>query len=32
MYGLYGLADRRETTHLGPPSRLAKFGNWLTGR
>lgn len=32
MYGLYGMADRRETARRGPPSRLAKFGNWLTGR
>lgn len=32
MYGLYGMADRREAERLGPPSRLAKFGNWLTGR
>ncbi|MEZ5755587.1 MAG: FAD-binding oxidoreductase [Paracoccaceae bacterium] len=32
MYGLYGMADRRESARRGPPSRLAKFGNWLTGR
>jgi glycine/D-amino acid oxidase-like deaminating enzyme len=32
MYGLYGMADRREMARQGPPSRLAKFGNWLTGR
>ena len=32
MYGLYAMADRRESARLGPPSRLAKFGNWLTGR
>lgn len=32
MYGLYGMADRREMARKGPPSRLAKFGNWLTGR
>ena len=32
MYGLYGAADFRETVHMTPPSRLAKLGNWLTGR
>ena len=32
MYGLYGAADFRETTHNTPPSRLANLGNWLTGR
>ena len=32
MYGLYGAADFRETVHGTPPSRLASFGNWLTGR
>lgn len=32
MYGLYGAADFRETTHNTPPSRLATLGNWLTGR
>ena len=26
------LADRREAARQGPPSRLAKLGNWLTGR
>ena len=31
MYGLYGLADRQETQG-GPPSPLARLGNWLTGR
>ena len=32
MYGLYNMADRREEVRQGPPSRLAKLGNWLTGR
>jgi len=32
MYKLYEAADFRETTHNTPPSRLASFGNWLTGR
>ena len=32
MYHLYGAADFRETVHNTPPSRLARFGNWLTGR
>lgn len=32
MYALYGLADRREEASGGPPSRLARLGNWLTGR
>jgi glycine/D-amino acid oxidase-like deaminating enzyme len=32
MYGLYGMADRREEARLGPPSRLAALGNILTGR
>lgn len=32
MYALYGMADRREVASGGPPSRLAKLGNWLTGR
>ena len=32
MYALYGMADRREEASGGPPSRLAKLGNWLTGR
>ena len=31
MYALYGAADRREAAG-GPPSRLARLGNWLTGR
>lgn len=31
MYGLLGLADRREARLGGPPSRLATLGNWLTG-
>ena len=31
MYGLLGLADRREARLGGPPSRLAALGNWLTG-
>jgi len=32
MYGLYGMADRREEARRGPPSRLAALGNVLTGR
>lgn len=32
MYALYNLADRREEASGGPPSRLARLGNWLTGR
>ena len=32
MYGLYGIADRRENRLGGPPSRAARFANWLTGR
>jgi glycine/D-amino acid oxidase-like deaminating enzyme len=32
MYGLYGMADRREEARRGPPSRLAALGNILTGR
>ncbi|MBU9699962.1 FAD-binding oxidoreductase [Rhodobacteraceae bacterium HSP-20] len=32
MYALYNLADRHEAATGGPPSRLAKLGNWLTGR
>lgn len=32
MDRLYGAADFRETVHNTPPSRLARFGNWLTGR
>lgn len=31
MYALYGLADRHEAWG-GPPSPLARLGNWLTGR
>lgn len=31
MYALYAAADRAEAQG-GPPSRLARFGNWLTGR
>ena len=32
MYALLRAADRREEQHQGPPSRLARVGNWLTGR
>jgi len=32
MYALLNAADRREDAHQGPPSRLARLGNWLTGR
>ncbi|MGB3148642.1 MAG: FAD-binding oxidoreductase [Paracoccaceae bacterium] len=32
MYGLYAMADRREEQGLPAPSRLARIGNWLTGR
>ncbi len=32
MYALLNAADRREEATGGPPSRLARFGNWLTGR
>lgn len=32
MYALYGLADRREARLGIGPSKLAAFGNWLTGR
>jgi glycine/D-amino acid oxidase-like deaminating enzyme len=32
MYLLYAQADRREARLQGPPSRLAAFANWLTGR
>ncbi len=32
MYRLFALADRREARLGIPPSRLARFGNWLTGR
>ncbi|MEY4697860.1 MAG: hypothetical protein RIT14_2288 [Pseudomonadota bacterium] len=32
MYGLLNAADRREDRLRGGPSRLARVGNWLTGR
>lgn len=32
MYGLLRKADERETRLGIPPSRFARFGNWLTGR
>lgn len=32
MYALLNAADRREAARRGPTSRLATFGNWLTGR
>ncbi len=32
MYALLNAADRRETATNGPPSRLGRLGNWLTGR
>ncbi len=32
MYALFRWADRREARLGIPPSRLARFGNWLTGR
>jgi glycine/D-amino acid oxidase-like deaminating enzyme len=32
MYRLFAMADRREARLGIPPSRLARFGNWLTGR
>lgn len=32
MYTLFGIADRREKRLQGKPSRLAAFGNWITGR
>ena len=33
MYGLLNAADRREDrTRAGQTSRLARFGNWITGR
>jgi len=32
MYALLNAADRSEARTGGPPSRLATFGNWLTGR
>lgn len=32
MYQLFAFADRREARLGIPPSRLARLGNWLTGR
>ena len=32
MYALLNTADKREARLQGPPSRLARLGNWLTGR
>ncbi len=32
MYALLNAGDRREHALQGPPSRLARLGNWLTGR
>ena len=32
MYRLFAIADRREARLGIAPSRLARFGNWLTGR
>lgn len=32
MYALLNAADRREATGIPAPSRLGRFGNWLTGR
>jgi glycine/D-amino acid oxidase-like deaminating enzyme len=32
MYALLNAADRREEASGGPPSRLARLGNWLAGR
>jgi glycine/D-amino acid oxidase-like deaminating enzyme len=32
VYGLYRAADRREDAGLPRPSRLARLGDWLTGR
>ncbi len=32
MYRLFAIADRREERLGIPPSRFAKFGNWITGR
>lgn len=32
MYKLFAWADQREAGGLGRPSRLARLGNWLTGR
>jgi hypothetical protein len=32
MYALLNAADRSEMASNGPPSRLGRLGNWLTGR
>lgn len=32
MYALLNAADRSEARHRGPPSKLGRLGNWLTGR
>ncbi len=32
MYALLNAADRNEVASNGPPSRLGRLGNWLTGR
>jgi hypothetical protein len=32
MYALLNAADRREEARRGPPSRLARLGNWIAGR
>jgi glycine/D-amino acid oxidase-like deaminating enzyme len=32
MYALLRAADRQERASNGPPSRLGRLGNWLTGR
>ena len=32
MYKLFAIADRREERLGIPPSRFARFGNWITGR
>ena len=32
MYALLNAADRQEDARQGPPSPLARLGNWLTGR
>ena len=32
MYGLLTAADRHETQQGGQASRLARLGNWITGR
>jgi glycine/D-amino acid oxidase-like deaminating enzyme len=32
MYALLNAADRQEDVSQGPPSRLGRLGNWLTGR